>query len=205
MGATVPTVPKEALAADGWRERERRETTAFDAKVVTVEAATVVYEDVDLRERVREATGLDRLWRFFVASRLTLSPATPPSRALTSLVADRAQAGFADTLEERGFEGVRRSDPAEEAGTTGAADALGDDSRVASYDALCRLGEVSVRARGWAAVRPAGDAYLLVGGAYPTTVRDAPADPGVGSAIGELLDPDRFRGELFELMRATDG
>lgn len=193
--ATFPSPPTDALAAGGWCERERRERTAFDAKVVTVDAATVVYEDVDLRERLREATGVDGLWRFFVASRLTLSPASAPSRALTSLVANRSHAGFADILRERGFEGVRRHDDPD-------AD-LGGDTTLAGYEALCRLDGVAVRARGWAGVRPVERSYLLVGGAYPTAVRDAPAED-VRSAIVSELDVDEFQSELFELMRATE-
>ncbi|GAA0221246.1 hypothetical protein [Halobaculum roseum] len=194
-----PSVPSDALAEGGWRERERRETTEFDAAIVTVEAATVVYEDRVLRDRIREETGLDRLWRFFVASRLTVSPATGPSPALTKLVANRAHAGFADTIADRGFEGVRRTDRDDEA----AEDALDDGSRVAGYEALCRLDGVAVRARGWAAVRPVGDAYLLVGGAYPTAVRSAP-DERTDDALAEAFDPDGYREELFSLMRATE-
>lgn len=201
MSARFPSLPTEALAAGGWRERERRETTAFDAAVVTVEAATVVFEGVDLRERIREATGLDRLWRFFVASRLALSPTTATSGALTRLVADRAHAGFADTLAERGFEGVRRAPDGE---AEDAATALGGAARVAGYEALCRLPDVGVRARGWAAVVPADGAYLLVGGAYPTAVRRAP-DRETESAVVGTLDPDGFREELFDLMAATVG
>ncbi|QZX98800.1 hypothetical protein [Halobaculum rubrum] len=199
MSDPYPSVPTDTLAKGGWCERERRRTTEFDAAVVTVEAATVVYEDRTLRDRVAKQTGLDRLWRFFVASRLTVSPATRPSSALTSLVANRAHAGFADTLTERGFEGVRRVDP--DAVDSSAA-ALGDDSRVAGYDALCRLDGVAVRARGWAAVRPVGGAYLLVGGAYPTAVRTAP-DEHTDDALAEAFDSDGFREELFSLIRST--
>lgn len=196
MSDRFPSPPPDAIAAGGWRERDREETTAFDAKVVTVEAATLVFEDVDLRERLADATGLQRVWRFFVASRLTLSPATKPSTALTGLVANRALSGFADTLGERGFEGVRRT-------RDGDGPAVGDDARGAGYEALCRLGGVSVRARGWAAVRPVEGSYLLVGGAYPTAVRQAPDDAAT-DAIESALDPERFRAELFTLMQETE-
>lgn len=193
---TPPRVPDEALAAAGWRERERDETTPFDAAVVRVDAVTVVYEDLGLRERLREATGLDRLWRFFVASRLVLRPEASPSGPLSRLVADRAHAGFADALAERGFEGVRPTDADDVEGR------LPDDARVASYAALCRLDGVSVRARGLAAVRPANGTYLLAGGAYPTDVRDAP-DGTTREAVAAALDPDRFREELVELIGDT--
>jgi len=199
MSDPFPSVPTDALADGGWCERERRRTTEFDAAVVTVKAATVVYEDRSLRDRVAEQTELDRLWRFFVASRLTVSPATGPSSALTRLVANRAHAGFADTLTERGFEGVRRVAPD---AVDSCEAALGDGSRVAGYDALCRLDGVAVRARGWAAVRPVDGAYLLVGGAYPTAVRTA-SDERTDDALAEAFDPEGFREELFSLMRAT--
>jgi len=203
MSTRFPSLPTESLSAGGWRERERRAHTAFDAAVVTVEVATVVFEGVGLRERIREATDLDRLWRFFVASRLALSPSTPTSDSLTRLVADRAHAGFAETLAERGFEGVRRAGDAG-AAAPGTVPGLGDDARIVGYEALCRLDGVGVRARGCAAVVPVDRAYLLVGGAYPTAVREAP-DAGTESAVAAALDPERFREELFDLMGATDG
>lgn len=198
MSDRFPSPPPDAIAAGGWRERDREATTAFDAKVVTVEAATLVFEDINLRERLAEAIGLERVWRFFVASRLTLSPATRPSAALTGLVANRALSGFADTLGQRGFEDVRRTRDGD-----GDRPAVSDDARAAGYDALCRLDGVSVRAKGWAAVRPVEGSYLLVGGAYPTAVREAPDDTAA-DAVEAALDPDRFREELFALMRATE-
>lgn len=200
MAPDVPPVPAAALSAGGWRETERTEGVAFDARVVRVEAATVVFEDRRLGERVREATGLDYPWRFFVAGRLELRPAAPPSRALTALVADRAHAGFAERLEERGLSEVRRVErpPAADEG-------FADGARVAGYDGLCRVGGASVRVRGWLAVRPderANGSFLLAGGAYPTAVRGA-ADPGVADRLAAAFDAGAFGAELFDLMRAA--
>lgn len=195
MSPSPPPVPTDALDAGGWREVERASETAFDAGVVRVETGTVVFEHGGVRDRVRESTGLDYPWRFFVASRLELRPSIPSSPALSSLVADRAHAGFADRLETRGFSEVRRVERR-------SLDVGGRSARLAGYDALCRLEGASVRARGWVAVRPADGSYLLAGGAYPTGVREA-ADPAVADRLAAEFDADAFEDELFALIRAT--
>ena len=202
MPPNPPAVPTDALADGGWREVERTDDAVFDARVVRVDATTVVFADGPLRERVRDATGLDYPWRFFVASRLAIRPSTPPSRALTGLIADRAHAGFADGLERRGLAEVRRIE-VEDGDRPLGGDGSGEErTRVAGYGALCRPDGASVRARAWAAVRPTGGSYLFVGGAYPTAVRDA-ADPAAAERLAEAFDADRFERELFALMRAT--
>lgn len=209
-----PPVPTDALDAGGWREVERGETTAFDARVVRVEAATVVFEDARLRERVRAATGLDYPWRFFVAGRLELRPAVPASRGLTALVAGRAHAGFAERLAERGLSGVRRiSGPggrgADDGRTDGAerpdgTDAVGAATRLAGCDGLYRLDAASVRVRGWVGVAPDAESFVLGGGAYPAGVRDA-ATAELREGLAGAFDPATFEAELFGLIRATTG
>ncbi|WP_049947798.1 hypothetical protein [Candidatus Halobonum tyrrellensis] len=198
MAPSPPPVPTDALDSGGWREIERADGVAFDAGFVRVETATLVFEDGSLRERLLSATGLDYPWRFFVASRLELRPAPPVSRALTALVADRARAGFADRLADRGLSAVRRAD---DRSADGAFDGA---TRASSYDAVCRLGGASARVRGWVAVRPDGSdgSYTLAGGAFPTAVRDA-ADPETADRLAAAFDADAFEAELFDLIRAT--
>lgn len=193
MSDPFPAVPDEPL--DGWRLLERTVDTPFDAGVVSVEAHTLVYEDEALRQRLDDAAGIDRLWRFFTASRLRLYPTTPPSDALTRLVTSRAHSGFADRLRERGFENVRRAERRH-------LRLNGRTARLSGYDAVCRLSELSLRVRGKAAVWAVNDGYLLAGGAYPTGVRDA-ADRRVADAVGDILDPDAYDADLTELIRAT--
>ncbi|MFC6726567.1 hypothetical protein ACFQE1_19800, partial [Halobium palmae] len=73
-----PTVPDGRL--DGWRLVEESTDTPFDVRLLRVVAHTAVYEDADLRETIRDRTGVDGRWRFFLASRVTLEP-TPPGSA----------------------------------------------------------------------------------------------------------------------------
>lgn len=194
MGVDRPTVPADLLA--GWRETEATVTRPFDARVVTVDAHTVVYDDAGLRDRIAETTGVSGRWRFFVAARLALSPQAGPSRALTRLVADRAHDGFADRLADRGLERVR------ERGTDRRTVA-GEDARVASYEAVYDPGPVSVRTSARVAVRSADEGYLLAGGGYPTALRDS-ADPETGEAVAAALEPERFDEELTALIAAVE-
>jgi hypothetical protein len=196
-----PTLPDDRL--DGWRRVERTTDRPFSVGPVSVTATTVVYDDDRLARTVRAATGLDGQWRFFFASRLTISPSTPPSTALRRLVTDRARRGFRDRLRDRGFES-----PEERERRTIQID--GTDAEVTAYDATCRLADVRLSVVGWLTVRPDDSAFLLAGGAYPTAVvasdgdgRDdaTPAKETVAE-LGEHVTPDEFREELFSLIRA---
>ena len=193
-----PTLPDDRLA--GWRRVERTTDRPFELGPVAVTATTVVYEDERLRQRLRETTGIDGQWRFFFASRLAISPATPPSGALRRLVTDRARRGFRDRLRDRGFES-----PAERDRRTIRID--GTEAEVTAYDATCRLGGVDLSVVGWLAVWPDGSEFLLAGGAYPTGVVDGrPVARGDETPEGDLaghLRPDEFRDDLFGLIRAT--
>jgi hypothetical protein len=194
MDIDAPVIPAALL--DGWRQTAESVEQPFDARIVSVHAHTVVYEDAALREELRTAAGVDYQWRFFVAARLVLRPRAPPSKALTRLVASRAHAGFEERLEERGFSGIRRTDERSRA-------VAGTNARVASFEALCRLADVSVRTTGRAAVRPTDDAYLLVAGAFPTAVRDS-ADEDLARTVEDHLDPERFDAELDDLIAAVE-
>ncbi|MFB6177208.1 MAG: hypothetical protein ABEI99_08730 [Halobaculum sp.] len=194
MEVARPSIPDSLLT--GWRETESSVKKLFDARVVSVHAHTVVYEDADLREQLRSETGIDHQWRFAVAARLALRPRTEPSGPLTSLVADRAHDGFADRLADRGLTGIRQTGETER-------EIDGETAREASYEALCRLDTVSVRTTGRVAVRPTEDAYLLVGGAYPTAVRSG-TDEATVDAVEARLDTDRFDSELDELIAGVE-
>jgi hypothetical protein len=198
----APQVPVD----EDWRRVEATLDTPFDAGVVTVRAHTVVYEDAVVRERVRERTGADALWRFVFASRLALRPRTPTSAALTRLVRNRSEAGFVDQLRERGFEAVDRDATRRFR--------VGDvDTKLTRYDARLSVAGVELAVEGWVTVWPAqsnGDpGYLLAGGAYPTTVEATADGDGTdgtdpATALREELVPGTFREELFSLIRATE-
>lgn len=194
MDVARPEFPDSLL--DDWRETESSVEKLFDARLVSVHAHTVVYEDATLREQIRAETGVDHQWRFAVAARLALRPRTEPSKPLTRLVADRAHDGFADRLTDRGFSGVRQTGETRR-------DIDGETARVARYEALCRLGTVSIRTAGRIAVRPAANTYLLVGGAFPTAVRSG-ADEETIAAIEARLDDTRFDRGVDELIAAVE-
>ncbi|MFB6303170.1 MAG: hypothetical protein ABEH78_09965 [Haloferacaceae archaeon] len=103
---TPPPVDRGPL--DGWCRTETTAETVFDLGSVEVTTATAVYEDPDLRARMRDATGIDRTWRFFFATRVDV-PGGADAGALRRLVADRATAGFVDRLRDRGFADVREA------------------------------------------------------------------------------------------------
>jgi len=189
-----PRVSDDRLAP--WTAVERKRETLFEVSKVRVRAATVVYEDREMRERVVEATGVDRTWRFFFASRLQLRPATKVSRALTRLVTNRARSGFPDQLRARGFTDVEgRGDREFRVGST--------DATLCEYDATVNTGTVALAVDGWLAVWPDDGAFLLAGGAYPTSVAEAGDRPEVAGVLRDWLEPGAYRAELFELIRAT--
>ena len=173
----------------GWRAVETDRETVLNVGPARVTVETVLFEDDDLRGRVREATGIDRTWRFAFAGAVDV-PGSSGSGALRRLVTDRARRGFADRLRDRGFEGVDR-----------AGERSLDGTPAARYVARVRVDDVAADAEGWLAVRPAGDRrFRLAGGAYPRAVASAPDDATTGS-LAELFDPERFREELFAFLR----
>jgi hypothetical protein len=187
-----PSVPSERLA--DWRRVDDTTETLFSAAGVTVTARLLRYEDDRLRSRVRERTGADRSWRFFVAARLELAPSPPPTRALRRLVATQASRGFAARLEDRGFEAVDRV----ERRTLRVGES---DARLFGYDARCRVDGVTLSADGWLATWAPDRDFRLAGGAYPTAVIDG--DGETAGALADCLDPSAFRADLLALIRGT--
>lgn len=196
----MTAAPRVHDLPEEWRETESDERALLGLGRVEVRTATMVYEDDRLRERIREATGIDRTWRFFFAARVDV-PGSSDSRTLRALVANRARSGFADRLRERGFERIERAERRSLRVGDGKAEAT-------RYDAVCRLDGVGVDVEGWLTVRPdpaGARSFLLAGGGYPRSVRSASetgrADDRVRGDINGFLDPERFRSELFDLVR----
>ncbi|KTG10216.1 hypothetical protein AUR64_11565 [Haloprofundus marisrubri] len=223
MRVPPPSVSESRLR--GWQQVESSVERPFDAGILRVTAHTAVYERNVLRaadaaadtaddSHVADAaddadrTAAPRIRRFFVASRLQLTPRPPASRALWRLVADRSMAGFETELRERGFLAVDRVDERR-------FDVRGTEARLARYDARSRVDGVVVSVQGWLAVWPAGEPgeFLLAGGAYPTGVNESATDDEAttqnreetktAASLSEAFDPKRFRTELFALIRAT--
>ncbi|WP_338738877.1 hypothetical protein [Haloplanus salilacus] len=188
-----PAVPDERLS--NWRRVDDTTETPFDAAGVTVSARVVLFEDDDLRTVVRDRAGVDRIWRFFLAARLSVSPVPPVPGTLRGLVATRAGRDFADRLDARGFTAVDRV----ERRSLRIGD---DDATLFRYDARCHVEGVTLSVDGWLATWVPDRDVRLAGGAYPTGVVDA-TEPDAAAALRDALDPTAFRSELFELIRGT--
>ncbi|MFC7075649.1 hypothetical protein [Haloarcula halophila] len=199
--AAFPTVPDDALADGGWELIDESVETVFQLSAAKVEGATELYDDVRTRETAEAATGIDRQWRFFFATRLSfrppLSPGIGPAMILPT-VRSEAQSAFADELRDRGFENVDRGR------TERIRVGTGDRARVRRYTASIPLAETdaTLAIEGWVAVWH-GDGFRIAAGAYP----DRPvADVlGVDSAAEALGRSGRdYRDELFALIRAVE-
>jgi hypothetical protein len=174
-----------------WSRTESTSEAVFDLGPVKVTAATILFEDRDLRASVAERTGIDRPWRFAFASRVDV-PGSSGSRALRRLVTDRARNGFADRLGRRGFEAVER------AGERSLGEVV-----ATRYVARVTVEGVVVDAEGWLGVRPERSherSFKLAGGAYPRNVRTVP-DESTRDALAALFDSDAFRKELLAFVR----
>ena len=141
MSAAVP--PPELDVPESWQLVSEETSTPFDVRVVTVTATTRIYEDTELRERLR--------------------PTQPPSRALSRLVSDRSSSAFVDVLEERGFSDIDRAD-------THRFGVDGDEVDATRYRARARFDDRSIPVEAYFAAWPSTDEYLLGGGAYPLSL-----------------------------------
>lgn len=193
--------PTERLEAQGWELAETSTETLFELSTVRVEGHTRVYEDAALRRAVGEATGVDRLWRFFFTTAVEFSP--PLSSGVAPLiertVANEARREFANDLRERGFVNVDRGQTRNVRVDSGAR------ARLTDYRAIYPLRdeglEADLRVRGLLAVW-LGEGFRVAGGVYPESGIDellADADPDVEVGASER----GYQGELLELIRAT--
>ena len=178
--------PPDVDVPESWRLVSEETAVPFDVRVVTITAATRIYEDTDLRERLAAVTDTEATWRFMFASRLRIRPAQRPSRPLTRLVSDRASSSFLDVLEARGFSDITRGD-------THRFRVGGSDVEATRHRAQVSLDDRDLPVEAYFAAWPSGETFLLGGGAYPLSL------PGA-----ETFDPERGRAELFEMLRSME-
>lgn len=194
-----PVVPAELLA--GWRQTDTTSETVFELSRVSVVSHTVVYEDQSLRETVQEGTGLDQMWRFFFATRLTFSPPLPPGigpAAIFSRVASAADSEFRSILQQRGVRDIARGSRERIRVDTG------DRARLRRYTATLDIEGVdgedhALNTVGLLAVWTVDGEFRLAGGAYPRQSIAAVFD---GDPALET-DPDTFQQELLDLIQAV--
>ena len=191
--------PVEQLEAGGWVLAEESAETLFELSAARVEGLTRVYEDADLRRAVREATGADRLCRFFFATVVEFSPALSPGIApvIKPTVSSEARREFANDLRERGFANVERGRTRNVRVDSGARARLTDYRAV--YPLRTDAASVDLRIRGFLAVWLDGE-FRIAGGAYPES---GLGDLLAGRDVDAEPDGNVYREELLELIRAT--
>jgi hypothetical protein len=193
-----PVVPEDRLDAEGWTLAEDRTETLFGMAGATVRGHTRLYEDADLRERIRAATDVDRIWRFFFATRLAFTPSLPPGAAavVRPTVVAESRRRFADDLRDRGFEDVE----------TGRTETVrvrsGDRARLSEFRARVppspsvdsdAEGPVELDVAGLLAVWTTDGEFRLAGGAYPRRGLER---------FG--VDADGHREDLLGLLRSVE-
>jgi hypothetical protein len=190
-----PPVPDAVRESEDWELVEEDTRKLADTALVEVTAVRALYGDRTLREAVREATGVDRLWRSFFASRLTTRP--PLSAGIGDLVVrtiarPQAHRQFVADLESRGFEGVEKADEREVP--------LGDGTRGRGTRFTGRIpveGAGPVPVDAWLVLRQRDRGIVVAGGIYPV-------EPlGIDGAETCFAPPGEYRDELLELVRAV--
>ncbi|PSP40172.1 hypothetical protein BRC63_06230 [Halobacteriales archaeon QH_10_70_21] len=183
----APTLPPSRLSDSGWTLSSEEAETVYRGLGVSVTGHTAVYEDAGLRERVVEAGGEDRVWRFFFASRLDITPS--PGFGMVSAarpyVVRESKETFADELRDRGFEDVAHGD-------TETVRIEGFRARMTPHRARLSVDGTDVRILGAVVVWHDGD-FHVAGGAYPASGLERWVD----------VDPDAYEAELLELIRAV--
>lgn len=193
----LPRVPDDSL--QGWERTEERSETLFKVTLAEVVGHTAIYEDSDLRSTVRQLSGgaVDRMWRFFFATRLTFSPLLPPTvgtAAVQPTVEAQANATFSNILHERGFQDVERT------GRERITVETGDRATVQSYEATLPTSVIDLDVAGELAVWSRNGEFRLAGGAYP----ELSVEEYLGFEVPGLdIDPAEFERELRELVRSV--
>lgn len=202
-----PTVPEAVLERGGWALYERREEVLFRSPTARIDGYTLVYEAEPLRAAVREATdgALDRPWRFVFVTGLAFTPPLVPGVGPATwlpTIRTEARRAFAADLEERGFVDVTRSRGTSFVAVSG--DRLRPDRFTATH-LVEREGRerTPVRVEAWLTVRARSDRFRLAGGAYPARGFGAVFDDEERAALPSL-DGERFRSELFGLLRRVE-
>ena len=182
-----PTPDPARLSENGWTLSREEAERVYEGLGVSVTAHTAVYEDADLRERIVEAGGEDRVWRFFFASRLdvTPSPGFGMASAARPYVVRESKKTFVEELRERGFEDITDGDTE----TVGLG---GRRGRMTPHRARLSTAGGDVGVLGAVVVWRDGE-FHVAGGAYPTSGLEALVD----------VNADAYETELLELIRAV--
>lgn len=199
-GRPLMELPDGRLDEGGWSLVRDDVETLFRLSTVRVRGHTRLYEDRSTRTALAEATGLDRTWRFFFASRLEFEPPLPPGvgpAMVQPTVWSEARRSFADDLRERGLRDVDRTH------TERMRVESGERARLQGYRGRLPLPLEAVAelvVAGWLAVWATGGEFRVAGGAYPEGL------PAVADALGAgSLGPTAAdcRRELFDLIRGV--
>ena len=196
--SSTPAPVVTDLDERGWTLIDDDEDVRVELPTVRVLARTLVYADESLRDRVREATGVDHTWRFFFATRLAFDPPLPPITGAASVygsVRSEARDAFVADLRDRGVEGIERGR------TERTRTETGDRLSLTRYRGRYRLDRngdpVRVPVAGLLGVWTTEGEFRLAGGCYP--------DGSLAATLGGApeTNPNRFRTDLVDLVRAV--
>ncbi len=193
LDAPAP-VPAAVTEDDRWELVETDAETFGHERLVTVTANRALYGDHALRERVRAATGRDRLWRAVFVARLTTRPPLSPRIAdlvVRSIAFPQARSRFAEDLAERGFADVTETERRRLQ--------VGDETaRAARFEAVVPADGAGdgVTVHAWLALWDRETDMVAGGGIYP--VSPLPEAPDA------FESPDTYRDRLFGLLGAMD-
>jgi len=195
-------VPTGVTGDDRWELVETDETSFGDARLATVRSRRALYGDRRLRERVRAATGHDRLWRSVFVARLTTEPPLTPGVAglvVRSVAFPRARSRFRDDLADRGVRAVeeverRRIDVGRQRARAARLSAVVpvDDATVS---AGARTDDDGVAVDAWIALWHREREMVAAGGFYPVAA--------LSGAPDAFEPPGAYRERLFEFVRAV--
>ncbi|MFD1512033.1 hypothetical protein [Halomarina rubra] len=189
-----PDLPERLRSENGWDLLEAREETLATLPAARVQGVTHVYEDEALRERVADATGVDRTWRFVFATRVAFVPPLAPgigTAMVLPMVSGEAHRAFVDDLERRGVVNVSRGRSERVRSTSG------ERIRLRSYRGRLPVDDDALAVEGWLGVWSVDGEFRIAGGAYPT---DLDAFVGAETAVP---DAGECRDELLRIVRAV--
>ena len=195
-------VPAGVVGDDRWELVETDETSFGDARLATVRSRRALYGDRRLRERVRAATGHDRLWRSVFVARLTTEPPLTPGVAglvVRSVAFPRARSRFRDDLADRGFRAVEEVERRRvDVGAGQRARAARLSAVVPVDDATASAGagtDDGVAVDAWIALWHRDREMVAAGGFYPVAT--------LSGAPDAFASPGEYRERLFEFVRAV--
>lgn len=194
-----PSYPDLQVTGEEWALADESVDTLFQLPAITVRGATRQYEDVGMRDALREVTSddIDHKWRFIAGTRLSFSPGLPPGTLPASIlptVRSEARRSFKEQIGDRGVENVQKR--RRERMRVGS----GNRARLTSYDGAIFVDGTEVPVTGWVGVWHDRPDFFVVTGGYPAVPLSDVFDVTTDDAALQLT-PTQARDEFFSVLR----